>query len=479
MKPKTKIILSAISLVLVFTLGIVGVFALTQINTDAKLRVKFIAQKNVYASISAKSYKSSQEAPVESLSPLVIDGSEEDGYEGSLAFSNLIEVTQAETVDYVFEITNTTEVVTNSELIIEPIIEFADDFATWTIYYMADKEVGYKQLSNLNGTGDTYTYISLAKGESVRVRLSLRSTNSEEDVFLDDSSMSFRLYTESTVPDDYLSDSVKITKSNLKFYGVGDLVTLENSLVPYAYLFEDFEYNEKIKSEWINYLDGKESIFVDTGKMYDGEIILKNTEDGEYYWNRYGFADTNELIDIVLMKPVKFVVVELDENAITLISQEVVGRCVFENYKNYENAELDAPKQVYNNLAELLGVEDIALLTTIENYDAEGNVINTSSVKLWAPHSSEIEKWKNANIRNFNASAKANNFFSGEFLYFIQYLLRDAGVIEDGKTLYRCVDEYGNYTIPEVMYVDSNTKYYMDLGIRPVMKISQPNYKGF
>ena len=109
MRPKTKIILSAISLVLVFTLGIIGVFALTQINTDAKLRVKFVGSPNVYATIRASSYISSQEAPVETLRPLVIDGEEDDLFEGSLAFSKLIEVTQSETVDYVFEIENTTE----------------------------------------------------------------------------------------------------------------------------------------------------------------------------------------------------------------------------------------------------------------------------------------------------------------------------------------------------------------------------------
>ena len=463
MRPKTKILLSAISLVLVFTLGIIGVFALTQLNIDARLRVKFVAQKNVYATVSAKSYKSSQEAPVESLRPLVIDGSEDDGYEGDLAFSNLIEVTQAETVDYVFEITNTTEVVTNPELVIEPVIEFADDFATWTIYYMADKDEGYKQLSNLDGTGDSYTYIELAKGESVRVRLSINSTNAEEDVVLDDSTMSFRLYTASTAPALYEEDAAIVTDSHL-YYEVGETI----SLGKYPQTYVGDELNEILAEEWIKYVDGEETELIEGYGSYD--VMDYPFYPYEYQGVEYACDEISGPF-FYYVEPLEFIVVKVEDDVVTLFENKAIHSAWFVPTYNYYgdwipdiNTMAGSLRTRINTYAVQSGIAAFAIETTIENLDFEGNPDKETTDKMWVPLSTEIEELEAA---------------LGENLTHI--ILRDGfDVIYDEDVLYDC---YYKVLDADGELAEYNVGYELETGLwiatRSLCRIHQLDYKGF
>ena len=452
MKPRMKILMSAISLVLVLTIGIIGVFALTQINIDTKLRVRFVAQKNVYATVSAKSYKSSQEAPVESLSPLVIDGTEEQGYEGSLEFSELIEVTQAETVDYVFEIKNTTNVVTNPELVIEPVVEFDNDFADWTIYYMADREVGYKQLSNLEGTGDTYTYIELAKGESVRVRLSIRSTNSEEDVDLDDSSMSFRLYTAPTAPALYEDDAVIINDSHL-YYEVGETVALG--------MYPTVQAESNVESAINEYISNGVAEGVTIDGTYNGEDI--------YVYNGDKYAYNTDDSCYFMLKPSEFVVVETEDSGVTLFAKNAFYEKEVRFNESYNDTQAPSGtstlKETADNLVVILGVSDVVLSTSIENIDADGAEDVSSIVKMWVPSSVEIEAWAEVLGNDFVKATETNN-----------YVLRDGCKITYNEMYYytyKVVNELG--VVEEIMSsVQDNY-----VNIRPVTRIAQLDYKGF
>ena len=453
MKPKVKIIISAISLVLVFTLGIVGVFALTQINTDAKLRVKFVGSPNVYATIKAASYISSQEAPVETLSPLVINGDEDDLFEGSLDFSKLIEVTQSETVDYVFEIKNTTEVVTKPELIIEPIVDIADDFATWTIYYLSDIDVGYKQLNNINGTGDNYTYIELGKNEIVRVRLSINSTNSEEDVNIDGANLSFRLYAPQSAPEDYEEDAVIVSDSHL-YYEVGETITLGE--FPNAYVGD--ELNAILIDEMVKLDSGEESLLTVDGTRTSGlgydQIIYRYEVDGERY--------IDDQMSFYKYKPVEFTVVETDGDSATLLANSALEV----HDTNYVNNTKSC-----DWVGDDMGINNILLTTTVENYNFKGVYLNTMECKMWLPLSTEIEEWA-AVLGDDIKIAK-----DGDSKYY--YLLRDDSYdSEAGECSLLYINSSGNLVAEGVYSEGDEPGSYLEW-IRPVCRIAQLDYKGF
>ena len=455
MRPKTKIILSAISLVLVFTLGIVGVFALTQINTDAKLRVKFVGSPNVYATIKASSYVSSQEAPVETLRPLVINGDEDELFEGSLAFSKLIEVTQSETVDYVFEIENTTEVVTKPELIIEPIVDISDDFATWTIYYLSDIDVGYKQLNNIHGTGDNYTYIELGKNEIVRVRLSINSTNSEEDVNIDGANLSFRLYAPQSAPEDYEEDSVAITGSHL-YYDIGDTVTLGE--FPQSYVGN--ELNEILVDEMVKLDSGEESLLTVVGSHTSGlgyELVVYRYEvDGERYID-------NEM-SFYKYEPVEFTVVETDGDSATLLSNSIL-EVLDTNYANNTKS--------CDWVGEDMGINNILLTTSVDNYNFKGVYLNTMECKMWLPLSTEIEEWASVLGDDIKISKYTGNVDPSS------YLLRDDSYdSEAGEYSLLYINSSGNLVAEGVYSEGEEPGSYLE-SIRPVCRIAQLNYKGF
>ena len=461
MKPRMKILMSALSLVLVLTIGIIGVFALTQINIDAKLRVRFIAQKNVYATVSAKSYKSSQEAPVETLSPLVIDGTEEQGYEGNLEFDTLIEVTQAETVDYVFEFKNTTNVVTNPELVIEPVIEFANDFANWTMYYMADTEEGYKQLSNLDGTGDSYTYIELAKGESVRVRLSINSTNAEEDVELDDSTISFRLYTAPTAPTLYEDDAVIVSESHL-YYEVGETVALGY----YPKTKVDSTLKETLEAEYAKLENDEDSALLPTGRSYDYADSMACTEY-EYNGNRYARRSLgSEDYEYFLVEKVEFIVVDAKETGVTVLSKNIIAPFYNGSFEHYAESGVEG---LFVGLLEDMQMEDIALATTIENVDYNGATDTSSTVKMWAPLSDELIDWYALVEGNIKIAGHTDfvSDLSQTFPMCNYYILRDGG------------NGYANFIDTNGDVVTDLTEGYDYFCVRPVTRIAQLDYKGF
>ena len=212
MKAKGKIILSSIALVLVVTLAIVAVFALTQTSTSSSFKVNFIGTRNVKAVISARSKLSNSDTIIEAPARVTFDGTASDTATKTIDFVKEITIPSTDvTADYIFEIGNLITDESASELIVEPEIqENGISNATITAYYQTDETAEYAVFTG------AYTYATLAKGQTTRFKVSVKINDGvTTDVTITDAKITFKLYTHTTAPSGYEASAVKVETSNI------------------------------------------------------------------------------------------------------------------------------------------------------------------------------------------------------------------------------------------------------------------------
>ena len=212
MKAKGKIILSSIALVLVVTLAIVAVFALTQTSTSSSFKVNFIGTRNVKATINAKSKLSNNDTIIETPTSVTFDGSSSDIATKTINFATEVTIPSTDvTADYIFEIYNKLTDDRSAELIVEPSVEENGlTNATITTYYQTNTANEYSQFTG------TYMYATLAKDQAIRFKVSVKINDGvTTDVTIKDAKISFKLYTHHTAPEGYAGSALAVTTSNI------------------------------------------------------------------------------------------------------------------------------------------------------------------------------------------------------------------------------------------------------------------------
>ena len=213
MKAKGKIILSSIALVLVVTLAIVAVFALTQTSTSSSFKVNFIGTRNVKATINAKSKLSNNDTIIETPTSVTFDGSSSDIATKTINFATEVTIPSTDvTADYIFEIYNNLTDDKSAELIVEPSVEENGlTNATITVYLQTDETADFTKFTG------AYTYVTLAKNQAIRFKVSVKINDGvTTDVTIKDAKITFKLYTHTTAPSGYESSAINVTDSDIE-----------------------------------------------------------------------------------------------------------------------------------------------------------------------------------------------------------------------------------------------------------------------
>ena len=418
MKAKGKIILSSIALVLVVTLAIVAVFALTQTSTSSSFKVNFIGTRNVKATINAKSKLSNNDTIIETPTSVTFDGSSSDIASKTINFATEVTIPSTDvTADYIFEIYNKLTDDRSAELIVEPSVEENGlTNATITTYYQTNTANEYSQFTG------TYTYATLAKGQAIRFKVSIKINDGiTTDVTIKDAKISFKLYTHTTAPSDYEGSAISVATSDLRVkvsYGeypqtyVGDTLNAELKGASTTELVATGkEYTVYLPAECKNISFGYDQVetkvkeYSYKGKKYvKVEKAVSDAYCTDEATNKFTNGDL--LVDdeayFFEVEPIVFTVMEEKDGRAILYVDKLLCPKSFNNYdaNNYDAknnvlwANSDARAYMNGAFATDSGLADIALESTIDNTLADGSSGGMATTdKLYAASLDELSKW--------------------------------------------------------------------------------------
>lgn len=176
MKTKFKVLLCTLALVLVVGLTAVTVWALTRTQTEASFRINFVGKRDVEATISAKSFVSSSNVPVEELALVTFtkDTTEAKGTVSTSFVEDITVESYDDVVSYVFEITNTSTEELYSDLIISPKLTVDESTNIITGMYYSEDGVSY------NAMGENH--LTAHKGDTIFVKVDVLMTERDEEI---------------------------------------------------------------------------------------------------------------------------------------------------------------------------------------------------------------------------------------------------------------------------------------------------------
>ena len=430
MKAKGKIILSSIALVLVVTLAIVAVFALTQTSTSSSFKVNFIGTRNVKATIKAKSKLSNSDTIIETPTNVTFDGSSSDTATKTINFATEITIPSTDvTADYIFEIYNNITDDSAAELIVEPSVEENGlTNATITTYYQTNTANEYSQFTG------TYTYATLAKDQAIRFKVSVKINDGvTTDVTIKDAKISFKLYTHTTAPSGYESNALSVTTSNL--LSVGDKVSYGE--YPQTYVGDTLNATLKAASS---------TELVETGNTY---TVYMNSETAttvkEYSHNGEKYAKVESAVFgnpskttftsgealagggtyFFKVEPITFTVMEINNGRATVYADKTLCAKRFNSINTFtatyssrwETSELRS--YMNGTFATDSGLANIALDSTVKNNtdsdEIDGSGASTTD-KLYAASATEVSTWYSTNEEMISKStdfAMATGVYTG------------------------------------------------------------------
>lgn len=183
-KAKAKIIISVIVLIAILAGSVVAVLFLTKAPEKPSYTTSFVAKEDIYAKINGQSFISSNSTPIESFSQVVFNGNVTEETK-TATFSNEIKVENADdSVDFIYTIQNTTELITYSDLFVEPKITIDNNNISCNVFLKVEGE--YLEISDKE-------YIVLEKNETATIKVSFSGTAITEKI---NYSMSFNLFGE-------------------------------------------------------------------------------------------------------------------------------------------------------------------------------------------------------------------------------------------------------------------------------------------
>lgn len=192
MSKKFKVLLSVFVLILITSVGVVAAFALTRATVKSSFRIKYIGTRDVYATITAESYASYSQDPIETIDPVVFNkqtSSQEQTVESNFETEITVKYPNGY-VWYVFTITNDSTL-TRGRLAIKPALIIENEFIQQSIEVSTDNGSTYALLDG--------EYVVLEKGDTVKIKLGCKSTT-EEDLNLE-GDISVNLYSENEFKD--------------------------------------------------------------------------------------------------------------------------------------------------------------------------------------------------------------------------------------------------------------------------------------
>ena len=187
MKTKTKILIAAFALIFVVGVALTSVWALTAINPQASFKVTFLQNlRDVHANVKMASYLSSSENPVETLEPVVIDGTV---VANETVFTKQIVVTGVgQVVSYVFEIENTTTKDSDNDLIVEPVLT-SDSFSNISTEFLYS-------IDGVTYNNFTSNYVVVAKDSSVYFKVESKANSVSTSNKTLNGNLNFNFYSE-------------------------------------------------------------------------------------------------------------------------------------------------------------------------------------------------------------------------------------------------------------------------------------------
>lgn len=189
MKARGKITISIIVLIAILTASVFAVFALIKKPEESSYVANFSAKQDVYAKINGSSYISTQTTPIETLNQTIFDGNVVDE-EKSVKFGTEIKAQNAtDTIDFVYTIQNTTELLTYSALFIEPTVSVESDNISCDISMKVEGEY-------LEVTADEY--IVLERNETATIKFTFSGNDIINKI---DYTMNFNLFNERELVD--------------------------------------------------------------------------------------------------------------------------------------------------------------------------------------------------------------------------------------------------------------------------------------